>query len=239
MLKNDSFTSIAEAVGHGREIYNNIKKFVVYLVSCNISEIFLVTTLGFLAPASTVLALQILFLNMVTDIFPALALGLGKGDKNVMQVPPRSPKEDIVTNKNWIEIGVFSTIITLSVIAAVIYCREFITTDPEILNNAGFVTLAFAQLFHVFNMSSPKSKLFVNEITKNHFVWYAIIICLGLMVMVFTVPQMRLVLGLTVLPVNIWAVSIIASLIPLFVIQVYKTLRRTYVRKQNLELKRN
>src|SRR6185437_2730915 len=71
ILKDDSFTSIAEAVAHGREIFQNIQKFVIYLVSCNLSEIFIVTVLGIITPLSTLLPLQILFLNMVTDIFPA------------------------------------------------------------------------------------------------------------------------------------------------------------------------
>ncbi len=223
VLKNDSFTSIAEAVAHGREIFDNIQKFVIYLVSCNLSEIFIVTAMGFLAPASTILPLQILFLNMVTDVFPALALGLGKGDKTVMNRPPRGFDEDIVTNKDWISIGIYAFLITLSVILAVLYCKEFITPDDAIANNVAFTTLAFAQLFHVFNMSSPNSKLFVNEITKNRFVWYAIFICTGLMVFVFLVPQMRLVLGLKILPINVWIVSIIASLIPLVLVQIYKT----------------
>jgi P-type Ca2+ transporter type 2C len=232
VLKNDSFTSIAEAVGHGREIFNNIKKFVVYLVSCNISEIFLVTTLGFLAPASTVLPLQILFLNMVTDVFPALALGLGKGDKTVMKKPPRDSKEDIVTNKDWISIGIYSAIITLSVILGVFYCKEFITKDHKILNNVAFVTLAFAQLFHVFNMSAPNSKLINNEVTKNHFVWYAIIICSGLMAVVFAIPQLRLVLGLADLPVNVWVVCISASLVPLVLVQAYKVISTMFFTKK-------
>ena len=226
VLKNDSFTSIAEAVAHGREIFNNIKKFVIYLVSCNLSEIFIVTTLGFLAPASTILPLQILFLNMVTDVFPALALGLGKGDKTVMEIPPRNPKEDIVTSKDWIEIGLYSFVITISVILALIYCREYITQDHKVLNNVAFTTLAFSQLFHVFNMSSPKSKFLMNEITKNHFVWYAIIICSGLMIFVYAVPQMRLVLDLAVLTTEVWVVSVLASLIPLVLIQIYKAIKK-------------
>lgn len=222
VLKNDSFSSIAEAVGHGREIFNNIKKFVIYLVSCNLSEIFIVTTLGFYAPASTMLPMQILFLNIVTDVFPALALGLGIGDKTVMTRPPRSPKEDIVTHQEWITIGVYALIITLSVMVAVICCKLFITTDHNTLNNVAFVTLAFAQLFHVFNMSSPKSKLIYNEVTSNHFVWYALILCTALMVLVFMVPHLRLVLGLTVMTIDVWVVAIVASLIPLVVIQMYK-----------------
>jgi len=222
ILKNDSFTSIAEAVAHGREIFNNIKKFVIYLVSCNLSEILVVTTLGFLTPTSSILPLQILFLNMVTDIFPALALGLGKGDKTVMKVPPRNQKEDIVTNKEWLEIVVYSVVITISVIVAILYCREYISPSPKLLNNVAFITLAFAQLFHVFNMSSLKSNFIVNEITKNHFIWFAIIICAGLMVIVFILPQMRTILGLVEVGANVWIVAMIASFIPLILIQFCK-----------------
>ena len=222
VLKDDSFTSIAQAVTHGREIFQNIQKFVIYLVSCNLSEIFIVTALGFLAPASTLLPLQILFLNMVTDVFPALALGLGKGDKTVMERPPRDPRNLIVSNKNWITIVLYSVAMTLAVIAAVIYCKQTITTDAKIANNVAFITLAFAQLFHVFNMSSAHSKMLVNEITKNKFVWLALLICTALMVLVYVLPQTRSVLGLEVLPEKVWMVSLVASLIPLILIQIYK-----------------
>ncbi len=222
VLKDDSFTSIAEAVSHGREIFQNIQKFVVYLVSCNLSEIFIVTALGFVAPAATLLPLQILFLNMVTDVFPALALGLGKGDKTVMDRPPRAPKDLIVSNKGWITISLYSFLMTLSVIAAVLYCKEFLLVNNKTANNVAFVTLAFAQLFHVFNMASAQSKLVVNEITKNKFVWFAILICVAQVILVFAVPQLRRVLGLTMLSSNMWIVTIVASLIPLLLVQLYK-----------------
>ena len=222
VLKDDSFTSIAKAVAHGREIFQNIQKFVIYLVSCNLSEIFIVTALGFIAPAATLLPLQILFLNMVTDVFPALALGLGKGDKTVMDRPPRDPKNLIVSNKDWVAIGLYSFCITLAVIAAVVYGKEFLLVDNKTANNIAFVTLAFAQLFHVFNMASAHSKLLMNEITKNKFIWLAIMICAGLMIMVFAVPQMRLVLGLNKLGRDMWMVAIVASLIPLLLVQLYK-----------------
>ena len=222
VLKDDSFTSIALAVSHGREIFQNIQKFVVYLVSCNLSEIFIVTALGFFAPAATLLPLQILFLNMVTDVFPALALGLGKGDKTVMDRPPRDPKNVIVSNKDWIAIGLYSFCITLACMAAVIFCKKILLIDDKTANNVAFVTLAFAQLFHVFNMASAQSKLLVNEITKNKFIWLAIIICASLVAIVFAVPQMRTVLGLHVLSANIWLTSIIAGLIPLLLVQLFR-----------------
>jgi P-type Ca2+ transporter type 2C len=222
VLKDDSFTSIAEAVAHGREIFQNIQKFVIYLVSCNLSEIFIVTALGFIEPAATLLPLQILFLNMVTDVFPALALGLGKGDKTVMDRPPRDPKNLIISNKNWVAIGLYSFLMTVAVIAAAVYCKEVLLADNKTTNNVAFITLAFAQLFHVFNMVSPQSKLLVNEITKNKFVWLALLICTAQMILVFAVPKLRMVLGLNMLSSDMWMVSIIASLGPLVLVQLYK-----------------
>jgi Ca2+-transporting ATPase len=232
VLKDDSFISIAQAVAHGREIFQNIQKFVIYLVSCNLSEIFIVTALGFFAPASTLLSLQILFLNMVTDVFPALALGIGEGDKTVMESQPRNPIDPIISNKNWISIVLYSVAITVSVIVAVTYCKQAITSDDKIVNNVAFITLAFAQLFHVFNMSSAHSNLWVNEITKNKFVWLALLVCTILMVLVYLLPQMRLVLGLEVLSAKLWVVSILASLIPLVLIQIYKIIENKGVNQK-------
>ncbi len=222
VVKDDSFASIVKAVAQGRVIFQNIQKFVIYLVSCNLSEIFVVTTIGFMAPASSLLPLQILFLNMVTDVFPALALGLGKGDKSVMQEAPKDTTADIISNRKWIDIVLYALIMTLSVIAAVIYCQKNMTLDSQVINNIAFVTLAFAQLFHVFNMSSVHSKLFVNDVTKNKFVWLALLICTGFMVLIYVLPTMYLVLGLTKLSVNVWVVCIVASLLPLVFVQIYK-----------------
>ena len=225
VLKDDSFTSIAEAVAHGRAIFQNIQKFVVYLISCNLSEIFIVTLLGFLAPAATLLPLQILFLNMVTDVFPALALGLGTGDKTVMEKPPRNTKEGIISNKDWTIIAFYSATMTFSVIVAVFYCKQKMNVGDKVLNDVAFITLIFAQLFHVFNMSSLRSKILVNDITKNKFVWLALLLCITLLALVYIFPQMRLVLHLEVLTMEIWTVAILASLIPLIVIQTYKIIK--------------
>jgi Ca2+-transporting ATPase len=224
VLKDDSFISIAKAVAHGREIFQNIQKFVVYLVSCNLSEILIVTSFGFIAPSSTLLPLQILFLNMVTDVFPALALGLGKGDNTVMDKAPADPERPIVTNKDWARITLYAASMTLSVIVAVFYCQQYVSSNVVTANNVAFLTLAFTQLFHVFNMSSNNSGLLINEITKNKFVWFALLLCILQIILVFTVPSMRLVLGLEVLPTRIWLISILASFIPVILFQSWKIL---------------
>lgn len=227
ILKDDSFTSIAGAVAHGREIFRNIQKFVVYLVSCNLSEIFIVTILGIIMPGATLLPLQILFLNVVTDIFPALALGLGTGDQTVMLRPPRDPAKEIVTRKDWTRMALYSAAITSAVIVATVYGKEVFHSDDRACNNIAFITLTFAQLFHVFNMSSPGSGFLNNEITRNKWIWIAFLLCSGLTLMVFAVPSLRLVLGLSVLSVKLWIAAIIASLLPLSFFQAYKIIRKT------------
>lgn len=224
ILKDDSFTSIARAVAHGREIFQNIQKFAVYLVSCNLSEIFIVTLLGIIAPAATLLPLQILFLNMVTDIFPALALGLGTGDKTVMHHPPRDPEKPIITNKTWYTIALYAALMSMAVTIAVIFCK-YSGMDDRATNSVAFVTLTFAQLFHVFNMSSPRSGLLINEVTHNKFVWLALLLCVIIVGLVFSFPAMRLVLGLTVLSVNIWLIALAASCLPLVILKVYKWMK--------------
>jgi P-type Ca2+ transporter type 2C len=229
VLKDDSFTSIAAAVAYGRTIFQNIQKFVLYLVSCNLSEILIVTLLGIVLPAAALFPLQILFLNMVTDIFPALALGVGKKDDAVMERPPRSPSKDIITGKDWVSIAVYAILISASVVLAVFFCRHYISSDPTTINNIAFITLAFAQLFHVFNMSAPASAFINNEITRNRFVWLAILVCTGCMALVFLVPSLRLVLHLTVLPISVWETGLLAAALPLVWVQLYK---RIFMRRK-------
>lgn len=222
VVTDDRFTSIVAAVADGRTIFKNIQKFVIYLVSCNLSEIFIVMALGFIAPSATLIPLQILFLNIVTDVFPALAIGLGRGDKSAMEQPPKDPKEAIITNRLWGHILLYTTIITLSVLAALLFCQRVITPDPRVGNNVAFIALAFAQLFHVFNMASSRSGLFINDITKNKFIWFALIFSAGSLVLMFQIPQIRYVLQLEVLPIKVWAIAVGAGLLPLLVVAGYK-----------------
>ena len=233
VLKDDSFKSIARAVSHGRTIFQNIQKFIIYLVSCNLSEIFIVTAMGFFAPLATLLPLQILFLNIVTDVFPALALGLGRGDKSIMENPPKNPKDPIISGKNWITISIYATTMTLAVIAAVFYCHQYISTNPKLANNIAFLTLVSAQLFHVFNMSSPHSKLIINDVTKNKFIWFAQLICILLIVIVYLIPQLRLVIGLVEISMEALLVSIIAGFIPLLLVRSYRLIAERKGEKLN------
>lgn len=222
ILKDDSFVSIAEAVAHGRVIFQNIQKFVIFLISCNLSEIFIVTLLGFIFPAATLLPLQILFLNMITDVFPALALGMGQGHESIMKKNPRNPGAPIITNKQWRSISWYATAITISVGAGVAYCYYNITTDPVTCNNVAFFSLSISQLWHVFNMNSSKSGIFKNEITKNGYVWMALLLCFGFITIIAVFAPLRSLLDVKPVTLDVWLVCTITSLMPLVIVQLTK-----------------
>ncbi|MBS1524177.1 MAG: cation-transporting P-type ATPase [Bacteroidetes bacterium] len=230
VLKDDSFASITEAIAQGRTIFQNIQKFVVYLVSCNLAEILTITLLGVIMPAATLLPLQILFLNVVTDVFPALALGLGKADHNVMLRVPRDPGKEILHRDKWLKIILYAAVMTTTVIGVVKY-SSYLGYTPATLNNVAFFTLTFAQLAHVFNMPHERSRIFSNEVTRNKFVWWAILLCLLIVALAYVVPQMSSVLNLALMPGQSWLICIAAGLVPLILIQsgkfvVVKTSKR-------------
>ncbi|MEQ9563523.1 MAG: cation-transporting P-type ATPase, partial [Woeseiaceae bacterium] len=118
ILQDDEFATIVEAVSLGRAIYANIRKFVVYLLSCNIGEILIVSIATLAGAPLPLLPLQILFLNLVTDVFPALALGVGGGSKQLMDVGPRPADEPVLTRMHWIRILAYGAVMAATVLIA-------------------------------------------------------------------------------------------------------------------------
>lgn len=222
VLKNDSFKSIVVAIEQGRVIFQNIKRFLVYLLSCNLSEIVIVFLYGLLNFPFSVLPLQILFLNLVTDIFPALALGMGKGNKLIMSISPRNPKEPIVVKQDWINILVYASLLALPIIGVTWYCSVYLQMDAKICNNITFFSLAFSQLWHVFNLSSRKISFFKNEITENKFVWAALGLCIVIMLTFYWVSPLNKIIGLQKLDFTIWSIILITSWMPVVLVQLFK-----------------
>ena len=133
ILKDDKFTGIAMAIRQGRVIYQNIRQFVVYLLSCNIAEIISVGLAVILNLPAPLLPLQILFLNLITDIFPALALGLGKGADDVMQQKPRKADEPILNRRMWFAIIIYGLCITAGVLGVTAYAYYFLELAHEVI----------------------------------------------------------------------------------------------------------
>jgi P-type Ca2+ transporter type 2C len=220
VLKDDSFSTIVAAIEQGRVIFGNIRKFIYYLISCNVSEIFVVSAASFTEMPLPVLPLQILFLNLVTDVFPALALGVGEGDRNVMNSPPRDPDEPILTRRNWLGIGGYGVLMSLSVLGALLISIGYLGYEDERAVSVSFLTLAFVQLFHVFNMRDPGSGLIKNEVTRNPYVWGAILLCVILILLAVYIEPVASVLKVLDPGAWGWLVIISMSLVPLIVGQV-------------------
>lgn len=177
VLRDDSFSSIARAIRYGRSVLENIRTFIVYLLSCNLSEILVVTAAGLLPWASPLHPLQILFLNLVTDVFPALALGMGKGEAGAMEKPPRDPAKPLLSKKEWIRILLHAVNITVFTIAAGFADYQLNGANPVEVRNVLFFSIGFAQLFFAFNLREDRSHIFRNPILRNPHLWLAILFC--------------------------------------------------------------
>lgn len=196
ILKNDKFTAIELAIRQGRVVIQNIRQFVIYLLSCNLAEILSVGFAALLSLTAPLLPMQILFLNLVTDVFPALALGLGKGEEDSMEQPPRDPKKPLMTRKDWYATMIYGLSISVSVIGIVVYCDFVLKLKWDIINNMAFYTLVLAQLFNVFNMPKRSESFFKNEVSNNIWVWGAILLSLVITLAAYLIPPISNALSL-------------------------------------------
>ncbi|MBN3519875.1 cation-transporting P-type ATPase [Algoriphagus lutimaris] len=225
ILQNDSFTSITDAIKQGRIIFNNIRNFVIFLLSCNLSEILVVSSAAFLNWGSPLLPLQILFLNIVTDVFPALALGMGQGSKKDVLQEPRTINEPILTKAYWRSLIVYALTITLSILGVYAYASFHLGLSEIQTNNVAFFTLAFAQLFHPFNLIKRGANIFQNSIVRNPHLWASIIFCSLLLLGASLISPINQLLELSFPKKEMWNLIFIGSLLPIPLIHFFKFLK--------------
>jgi Ca2+-transporting ATPase len=220
VLQDDELGSIVEAVAQGRVVYQNIRKFVVYLLSCNVSEVLVVAIATMAGAPLPLLPLQILFLNLVTDVFPALALGVGEGSPGLMKRPPRPFGEPLLTRTHWFRIALHGLVISFTVLGAMALAMGPLGLDGDGAVTISFCTLAMAQLWHVFNMRDRLRQVLVNEITCNPWMWAATATCIALILSAVYWPVAAEVLSLRDPGRNGWLVILAMSTIPLLLAPV-------------------
>ncbi|HEY9185259.1 MAG TPA: cation-transporting P-type ATPase [Salegentibacter sp.] len=228
VLKDDSFTSIVIAIEQGRIIFGNIRKFIIYQLSYHLSEILIIALISFTLFYLPLLPLQLLFLNLLSDVFPALALGIGKGNSGIMKNPPKDPEEPILTKKNWIQIGLYGVILTICISGAYFFAHYVWNQPKEITNNVAFFSLAIAQLLHVFNMRETEEKIFNNQVTRNKYIWMALAFCFTILIAAYFIPGISKILSFQQLELRIWGLIIITSLLPLIIIQLIKIFKKNF-----------
>jgi Ca2+-transporting ATPase len=217
ILKDDAFATIVHAVEQGRIIFMNIRSFVLYLLSCNLSEILTVGLATFINAPLPLLPLQILYLNLVTDVFPALALAANEASPAIMEQPPRKKGEPIMDSGRWFTVVVYGLVITAAVLGGMAIALFYLEMDQKRAVTISFLTLAFAQLWHVFNMRDKSSGFFNNAVVRNPFIWGALLLCALLLAATVYVPVLAMVLDVADPGPKGWLLIFGMSLLPLAV----------------------
>ncbi len=213
VLQDDELATVVVAMREGRVIFDNLRKFAVYLLSCNASELLAVGSATLLGLPLPLLPLQILFLNLVTDVFPALALSACEAGAGVMSRRPRPADEALLTPEHWWRILAHGLLITLAVLSSLELALDWLGLTTEQAVTVSFLTLGFGQTVHVFNMRSLGSSL-SNEVSRNLLVWGAVLLCAAVLLVAVTWPDLMRVLGTRTLPAQAWLLVAACSLTP-------------------------
>ena len=229
VITDDNFSSIVGAVEQGRIIVHNILRFIHYLFSCNFGEILTVFTAIMIGWPLPLGVLQILWLNLVTDIFPAMALALEPSAPDVMKRPPRNPQEPLMTPRfGWLIVwqGVLLGGCTLTTFAIGMHWYGAEGSGLRHAVTIAFMTLALAQTFHAFNARSRTRSAFTSRLFTNGWLWGATLICVLLQLAAVNVSLLRDVLHTVPLGAADWGLVAAGSLMPVAVVELVKLVQR-------------
>jgi Ca2+-transporting ATPase len=230
VLTDDNYVSIVSAIEQGRIIYSNIRKFVYFLISCNMAEIaiiFIATLVGWPTPLTVI---QLLWLNLLSDGAPALALGLEKGDPDIMDRPPRPPKEPVINRDMAVGVAVQTVAISATVLFAywqglTRFASMHAGEDGVIVaETIAFVTLVLSELWRAYTARSENYPLLKLGIFSNKWMQYAVGFSIVLLLLVVYVPFLQGVFNTTALTLREWSLILPLTLIPAIVAEIEKML---------------
>ena len=237
ILTDDNFTTIVHAIEEGRNIYNNIKKTIMFLLSCNLGEVlcvFFATVFGWAMP---LVPTQLLWVNLITDTLPAISLGMDPGDKDVMNRKPRDPKESFFAEGAGMRAivgGVLIGVLTLvAFYLGIIHSGDVPIKEAkdgtEIVTygrTMAFIVLTFSQLFYSLSMRNSKKTIFEVGFFGNMFLIVSIIISIILQVLLISIPPIAEMFKVTALDPSHWGMVIGLSLIPFAINEIIKVVTR-------------
>jgi Ca2+-transporting ATPase len=230
VLLDDAFSSIVAAVRQGRVIFGNIRQSVMFMLCTNVAEVMAVAAAaaagGFSKLPIPLLPLQILYLNVITDVFPALALGMGKGEPNVMNRDPRPRNESVLTGGHWAAIGGWAALLSVCVLAALMVAFYRLDFDHRHAVTISFLTLAFGKLRFVFNLRRPGSSILRNDIVENPYIGSSIALCVLLLLAAVYLPGISDVLKTENPTRSGWLLVVGMSLIPLIFGQALRAFQK-------------
>ena len=219
ILTDDNFSTIVEAIKHGRNIFNNIKKAVHFLIATNIGEIVTIFAGLLLGLKSPLLAIQLLWINLVTDTFPAIALGIDPAEKDIMKKKPRNPKKSLFADGLWPQIITEGTMLgVLTLLAFYIGYSKF---SLEVGRTMAFVSLGLLELVHVFNIRTERS-IFKTNIFSNKYLIGAFISGMLLQILVVVIPAFAKIFQVQNLNFEQWMYTVVISITPIVIMEFQK-----------------
>lgn len=219
VLTDDNFVTIVEAVKYGRTIFNNIKKAIHFLIATNVGEIVTIFLGLLIGMRSPLLAIQLLWINLITDSLPAIALGLEKPEKNIMDEKPRNPKKSIFADGLWGRIIVEGSMIGILNLLAFTIGKSFY--NLEVGRTMAFVSLGLLELVHSFNIRTDES-IFKTGLFQNKYLIMAFLGGAFLQTIVVVVPQFAEIFKLTNLTLEQWLYTIGISVTPILLMEIQK-----------------
>lgn len=225
ILTDDQFSTIIKAVKEGRIIFSNIQKFIYFLFSCNVVEILAIFIAMIMRLPVPILALQILWLNLVVDVLPAMSLAWEPGDDDIMTQKPRDPKAPIVSIKFLVQMLFEGALIGLGSLLAFYFAIES-DLSLEIARTIAFTTMAFGQLFHLFNVRGQH--MFVH-FTKNIYLLGSLVISSLVMLVAIYLPFLNKVMYTEPLHLNHWLIVLLGSFVPTLLIQGFRLIKNLVI----------
>lgn len=230
ILTDDNFASIVSAVEEGRVIYSNIRKFIFFLLSCNIAEILIIFVAMLVGLPVPLKPIQLLWLNLLTDAFPALALGMEAKEPNIMKNPPRKPNEPIMDKHMKQQIAIQSTFMTVAVLGVFVYALNF-TSSLEAARTYAFTTLIFSELLRAYTSRSEIYSVFSIGFFKNKFMVMGTALSFLLLLFVLYIPWLRIIFDTTFLSFHDWDIIVAFGLIPFASAEISKM----FIRKNKIK----
>ncbi|MBR1653374.1 MAG: calcium-translocating P-type ATPase, PMCA-type [Clostridia bacterium] len=234
VLTDDNFVTIVEAVKYGRTIFNNIKKAIHFLIATNVGEIVTIFLGLLIGMRSPLLAIQLLWINLITDSLPAIALGLENPEKNIMSEKPRNPKKSIFSDGLWGRIIVEGSMIGILNLLAFTIGKSYY--GLEVGRTMAFISLGLSELIHSFNIRSEES-IFKAGLFENKYLIMAFLGGAFLQTIVAVVPQFAQIFKLTNLTGKQWLYTIGISFTPIILIEIQKFVNQLkfgkIIRKEN------
>lgn len=222
ILSDDNFTTIEEAVKEGRRVYRNIQKVIQYLLAGNIAEVLTIFITMLFNLSSPLLAVHILFINLVTDTLPSLALGIDPASPNIMKYKP-------VKQGSLFEKGLVFRIVFYGIYLAIITSVAYSIGTKDSFNvgmTMAFTVLCLSQIFHALNQSSSETSIFSKDYPRNKMLYLAMLGSITFLLIVLFITPIREFFSLSVLTGNEWLIVILLSLSPILVVEIFKAIKK-------------